>query len=374
MENSTLMAAASARSRVRLDGLGVRLFVQALPVHQPWVLSLAGADDLGVGLGAVYTLRGPTRRTMKDLIRRHAASGLAISDVLVDAGRYAGKRRGLASTPLDVDWVREQHRLGIQWALTDSGYVAEGDLAGLRDVLGYAARLGPRVIAVLAVHKSWLTRRAAELRDAIDAAAIPVALMVEDDDDPFDTPTAVRGLIHVVSSEIPVLSLRNDISAIGAVAFGAEAGAVGVTTSLRHFYPIREGGGGPGRGLPAAVVPQALAYRQLDRIADAYRGDPGQVYWRCPCSQCMGYTLNWLTGEQDAFIHSYLSLSIVAAHVLASPDPEDQKTSWIETCKFAQSINLEIEGESGAQWEPPRFQAAWVKAAAVLQANQQRRP
>ncbi|MFI6827559.1 hypothetical protein ACIBG5_10700 [Kribbella sp. NPDC050241] len=374
MENSTLMTAASARSRVRLDGLGVRLFVQAGPVHQPWVLRLAGADDLGVGLGAVYSLQGPTRRTMKDLVRRHAASGLQLADVLIDAGRYAGKRRVPASTPLDADWIREQHRAGIPWALTDSGYIAEGDVAGIRDVLGYGARLGPQVIVVVAVHKSWLTQRAAALRDAIDAAGVPIALMVEDDNDPFATPAAVKGLIHVVSSEVPVLSLRNDISAIGAVAFGAEAGAVGVTTSLRHFYPNREGGGGPRRGLPAAVVPQALSYRQLDRIADAYRSDPGQAYWRCPCSQCMGYTLNWLAGEKDAFVHSYLSLSIVAAHVLASPEPEDQMTSWIETCKFAQSVNLEIEGETGVPWEPPRFQAAWVKAWTTIKSNQQRRP
>lgn len=370
MENSTATMIASVQPANRLDGLGARLFVQAGPKHAPWVLRLADSDNIGV----VYSLHGPTRSSLKSLARQHERSLGDTSGLMIDAGRYAGKSRVPATTPLDADWIREQHRAGLRWALTDSGYIADGDSVGLSSVLQQASPLGPDVIVVLAVHKRWLTQRAAELREVVEAAGLPVALMVEDDDDPFDTPAAVTGLIHLLACAVPVLSLRNDISAIGAIAFGAEAGAIGATTSLRHFFPQREGGGGGNRGKAAAVVPQALAYRQLERIADAYRSDPNQLYWPCTCTECVGRTLNWIIDEEDAFIHSYLSLSSVAAHVLSSPEPDDQKTSWIEKCKFAQSVNLDIEGSTGVPWEPPRFQAAWVKAWSSITANAPRRP
>jgi hypothetical protein len=364
MESSTATVVAGLRPTRLLDGLDACLFTHAIPSQARWVTRLSGFDNIG----AVYSLRGATRSTLKDLARRHQSVTGTTSDLLIDAGLYLGNGRDLAGGSLDPDWIRDQHRAGLRWALTDSGYVDEGDAAGLDSILHQAARLGDGVIATLPVHKRWLTERADELLRAIEEACVPVALMVEDVNDPFGTVRAVKGLIHLLGGEIPILSLRNDISAIGAIAFGAVAGAIGTRTSTRHFVPRSEGGGG-NRGKPAAVVPAALAYRQLERIADAYRREPNSLHWRCSCAECGGQTLNWVVEEDAAFIHSALSLGTVAARVLNSPSPDDRRKSWIESCKFAQSVNYEIESMAGVPWEPPKFQNAWVKACPRISAN-----
>jgi hypothetical protein len=192
--------------------------------------------------------------------------------------------------------------------------------------------------------------------------------MVEDADDPFDTKSSVLGLVHLLESDVPILSLRNDCSAIGALAFGAVGGAVGTRTSLRHFFPIRDHGGFGGRGATAALVPMALVYKKLDRIVDAYRLDPSQPYWLCHCLECAGKTLNSIIEEEQAFAHSLMCLVRITAKVLSSPSPDDRRQSWIRTCQVAQSTNYEISG-AGVPWKPPAFQNAWVKAWAQLTAN-----
>jgi hypothetical protein len=46
------------------------------------------------------------------------------------------------------DWVSFQHHNQLPWALTDSGYCADGDLGGLNATLRAGAGLGTGVIIV----------------------------------------------------------------------------------------------------------------------------------------------------------------------------------------------------------------------------------
>ena len=146
--------------------------------------------------------------------RKHAPH----ADILIDASLYTGKNRKFASAAPQRDWISFQHYHGLTWALTDSGYCADGDLGGLTATLQRGAALGPRVIVALPLAGSWVVDEASTVKDLIDRHSTPVALMVEDEKDPFDQPGAVKGLVEILGAETPVLLLRSDAAALGAIA------------------------------------------------------------------------------------------------------------------------------------------------------------
>src|SRR4051812_28625439 len=139
-----------------LPGIGEPLFVQAPITQAASVADVAASAEIGT----VYTLKsylGRVQTKPADLdavVRLHREKAGVDAGILIDAGRYAGKSRVLASTPIDAAFIDQQLALGLPWALTDSGYVSETDVAGLHSILQDAARLmkgGKRLIAVLPV-------------------------------------------------------------------------------------------------------------------------------------------------------------------------------------------------------------------------------
>ncbi|WP_433555813.1 hypothetical protein ACQPWY_25800 [Pseudonocardia xinjiangensis] len=123
--------------------------------------------------------------------------------LLFDASRYAGKRRRLASGPFDRSWLAAQREAEVP-VLTDSGYVAEGDEAGLVSVLQRAADLGD-VIATLALHSWWLNRAGGldRLLGHVQAAGVPIALALEHSGDPLGVGRTLRGMIALLGVGVP---------------------------------------------------------------------------------------------------------------------------------------------------------------------------
>jgi hypothetical protein len=351
------------------DTAGGRLWAQG-PVSEAAALAAAVAPD---GLGTVLTLASNTVKRTAALKRGAAAARAAspLGRLMADASRYSGKNRRLASEPFDPDWLALQRDLGMAQVLTDSGYVDDGDHAGLENLLGRAARLPAGTVCVLPLAQSWLLRDADAAVAAVDRHAVPVALVLEHAKDPLAKPEAVRGLLRLLACAPPVTLLRSDVSALGALVHGADGAAVGTDSGLRHLFPVTKGGGGGHAPRVSAVVPALLGYFTLARIEDAHTADPDLDVWRCPCWMCADRSVTWLSDSGDpagnAYRHSLAALARIAGGLLnPALTGAEQQTSWREQCQHAQSFHMDIHGTLGDDWEPKKALAAWVKAGGAL--------
>lgn len=292
--------------------------------------------------------------------------------VLADANRYAGKNRAVATATgsnLDPAWVAVQRELGLSAALTDSPYVPAEKQTALAAVLDEARALGPDVVAVLPLHLDWLKKDVASLIAEINKAAVPVALVLEHDNDPLGVQDAVAGLVRLLAeAEVKIALLRCDISVIGAVAFGASLGAVGTTTALRHLYPTKEKGGGFNGGARIGIyVPRSMAYRALDTLNTAIALDQEhQERWICGCHRCFNRPLSHIHDEVAAYQHSLTAIAELGQNILDASSPLHRQHAWVGQCNHAQVTNMEIAAETGLNWDPPKFQGAWHKLAPSL--------
>jgi hypothetical protein len=281
--------------------------------------------------------------------------------ILLDAARYAGENRLPASAPFNPRWRRRQRDLGLP-VLTDSGYLAAADGDGLRLILRNAATADD-TIALLPLHLSWLTDPAMRrmLRYTVRQYGVPVALVLESKRDPFAAQGAVDGLVELLDAGPPVLLLRSDVSALGALCAGAMAAAVGTTGSLRHLYPRDDVSRRPLRTAKTSVVFRAtLSYKWVSSIARARHRHPGEPIWACECEVCEGRPVDWLNevDEQQrdyaAFRHSMHVLFQLRDELNGNP------RSWNSRCTDALSRTRELG------WERNRALDRWVSVHSGL--------
>lgn len=283
--------------------------------------------------------------------------------VVPDRARYTGKNRLLASHPFDPVWIQRQRLLGLPAVLPDGGYVAEHDEPGLLSVLQRTADLGPDVVAPLFLSANWLQRdKLPCLVEAVIDAGVPIAVAFEHLKDPLAKKAAVYGLVALLQVPVPVLLLRCDTSSIGALAYGAVAAAVGTRSSLRHFYPVTDGGGPIHPPKPAAVVERLLSYVQLDKIDQTAQLDPDHPDWHCSCDWCNGRSLQSLASAPDpelaAFLHSIEVLFRIRTNILMAGDLTARREAWTEQCSAAQFNHMDID-DTRFKWEVPKHLAHW---------------
>ncbi|MEV0704264.1 hypothetical protein AB0I53_40995 [Saccharopolyspora sp. NPDC050389] len=139
-----------------------------------------------------------------------------------------------------------------------------------------------------------------KLCDEISAHGVAVAVVLEHRDDPLGVQAALRGLLRLVALDTPVLLLRSDVSALGALCFGALYAAVGTTPTLRHLYPVTSGGGGGGERPVSILVPHCLSYVGTEKVAAAIPLTPDQAnHWECVCDTCNGRQLEHFVTIED---------------------------------------------------------------------------
>lgn len=320
----------------------------------------------GEGMGAVITLSADDKLTAPQAAAaRFLRLNPSLDHVLFDADRYSGQERAGAGHQLSHAWVRAQLDAGVRRAMTDSPYIAAGDLATLTGILRWASTYGDQVIAALPIHLSWLTdpTQLAELVREVNTYGVAVAVIGEHAKDPFGTRAAVQGLVDLIEQTTTlVLLLRSDLAAVGALAFGASAGAIGTSTTLRHnfiftekkdekdFFPAVK---------PAAFAPCAMSYRTLEKIAAAVRADTQHPErWTCECDTCNGAPLSVITDASMAYQHSLSTIGDLAHAVLTGPE-RDRRATWVQKCWHAQIVNEELRVDLGIPWDNPPFLAAW---------------
>ncbi len=202
-------------------------------------------------------------------------------------------------------------------------------------------------------------------------ARVPVAVALEHSADPLGVQQVLRGLLLLLATGVPVVLLRSDVSAIGALCHGAHAAAVGTTTSLRHIYPMPkpDAGGGGRRAGVAVFVPHCLSYLGVDKVAGAVQRTPDMSHlWVCECTACAGRTMDHFATIRDeatrtdvAFRHSVELLHQLRDELLAPHlDEADRELAWHERCKAAAWHHTEI-GAQLFDWRPPNFLTAWRK-------------
>lgn len=315
-------------------------------------------------LGAVLCVSPKTPRAdLNDIVERFATSGADPVGLMLDANRYSGKSRAVGTDGMSTAWVRAQSNVGIAHPLTNAGYIPAGEYDVLHAVLRASAAMGDHVVAALPVANRYLNRDIDRLIDEVNEAGVAIGLMVEHRDDPFGTRANVAGLIKLLeAARVPILILRCDLSVIGALAWGARAGAFGTSTSLRHIYPVsKSNGGGRAAGI-SAMVKTTMSLHRLEKIDDAIRRMPDPTMWNCPCITCYGRPLNWIATEDEAFSHSITAVSELANQVLA-PDlsPRQRREQWKSLCHSAQFRSMEVDSETGGAWgSQPGFLGAWV--------------
>ncbi len=338
-----------------LDQLRRRLLIQCRPSQADAAAEIAATH----GGGLVLTGAEPEAAVRR--LRRRGFGG----PILCDADRYSGKRRVSAGRGIRPAWCRRQHDLGLI-AVTDSGYLATRNWTGLRTILRAAAKQRGPVIAMLPLAARWFFRRPVveTMARELNAYGVPVAVALEHSSDPFGTQYVVRHFLHLLrATTVPVLLLRSDVSAIGALCHGAHTAAIGTTSALRHFYP----GTPHGRPRPpgtSVFIRHLLSYHRLDTCEAVFAGTPDiSQFWLCDCVVCGGATPARLRAADDpatvALHHSLHAQFLLHRELFRRVrTPEQLASAWHETCSHALFLHHQV-AEHADRWRTPPNVRSW---------------
>jgi len=312
----------------RVDDLLRRLLVQCPPELAADVAPVAAEYRSGI------VLTGPKPRASVRHLRRLGYTG----PILCDAGRYTGRHPLHAGAGLRTSWTAEQHELGLV-ALTDSGYLAAGDWPGLHKLLTEAARQPPPLLVTLPLAPGWFAvpMWVDRLVTVLDKARLPVAIVIVDDS--FDTRRVTRGFVRLLTAAVPIMLLRGDIGAAGAICHGAHAGALGATSGL--FVPALLGHHRP-----------AVLARIVERTPDLAE------LWPCHCPLCAGTVPTDLSPD-GIYLHS-LHAQLMLGDLLTDQrhDLAAMHTSWREHCGRALAVHHDV-AEVMPTWETPPAPGWW---------------
>ncbi|HWM06400.1 MAG TPA: hypothetical protein VNP92_29005 [Actinophytocola sp.] len=325
--------------------LSGRLLVQCRPGQAKNAARVASAHGTGL------VLTGHQPRPVVAALRAHGFTG----PILCDANRYSGRRRAVAGAGLRATWTAEQHDLGLV-ALTDSGYLAPYDWRGLRRILSEAARQPGQVIAMLPLAARWFEDSVDGLVEEIDAFGVPVAAAIEHPKDPFGVQYLTRGFLGLLEASVPVMLLRSDVSALGALSHGAHSAAVGTTTRLRRVPPRIGRGAVVSFPSLTAFAPPLLGHHPLDTIGKLTRLVDALP---CDCHECGGRALAALARtphpEVAAFRHSLSAQLTLWSRLRERPDPSD---GWHDHCRDALALHHRL-AETLPDWHTPNNLRSW---------------
>ncbi len=296
----------------RVDDLLRRLLVQCAPEQA------ATAADIATGYHSGLVVTGPKPRHTVRHLRRIGYSG----PILCDASRYAGTHPLRAGAGLRSAWTAEQHDLGLV-ALTDSGFLSPGDWPGLHRLLADARGHPPPLLVTLPLGAGWFAVPAwiDRLVATLNNARLPVAVAVVGDS--FATRYVTRGLVRLLTVTVPVVLLRSDIGALGAVCHGAHAGALATTSGL--------------------FEPALLGHHRPAVLARIVERTPGLAdLWPCACPECGGGGPGDLSPE-GIYRHSLHAQLALGDRLLSARHDLSAVTSmWRSRCEQALSVHEQV--------------------------------
>jgi hypothetical protein len=224
---------------------------------------------------------------------------------------------------------------------------------------------------VLPLEPWWLRRQQGlpRLIEEVRSADRPVALVLLHRYNGLDIKGAVAGLLEFISAvrPLPVVLLRNDISAIGAVAHQAFAGFVGWSTNTRHGpLPMRRPGGDEEQDeSPSVFVPALNDYLKSSKLPALAHIRRMEVL-RCDDRVCRGDSLLRIAdlsetdlrdGRRLASLHNLASTEQLARRVLSAADP---RGAWWEACNIGAKTIVSL-AERGVSLPLHRWTRQWLE-------------
>jgi hypothetical protein len=290
--------------------------------------------------------------------------------ILIDPAVYAPQARTEPEPLFDYDdWLMRQKAAGVPLILTDSPRIRNKDQSALRKALARWDAIDEPTLVVLPIEPWWLREGLPGLIEEVRAAGRPVAVVLLHRYNGLDIKGAVTGLLTFISAvkPLPVVLLRSDISAVGAVAHQAFAGFVGWSANSRHGpLPVRRPEGDDERDeSPSVLVPSLNDYVKTSRLSVFARIRRPDVL-RCDDRMCRGDSLLRIAdlsetdlrdGRMLACLHNLASTEQLARRVLAAADP---RGAWWEACN-AGARSIASLAERGVSLPLPRWLRQWLE-------------
>ena len=293
--------------------------------------------------------------------------------VLVDPAAYAPQPKADSEALFDYDdWLIRQQAAGVPLILTDTPRIRNKDRSALQKALARWAAIDEPTLVVLPIEPWWLREGLSCLTEEVRAAGRPVAIVLLHRYNGLDTAGAIPGLLAFISAvqPVPVVLLRCDISAVGAVAHRAFAGFVGWSANTRHGpLPMRQ----PDRAeddderdeSPSVLVPALHDYFKASKLPAFARNRRLDVL-RCGDPVCGGDSLLKITevsevdlqaGRLLAGRHNVAVTEQIARRVLSAAEPRD---AWWEACDAGAKVSASL-AESGVSLPLSRWLRQWLQ-------------
>jgi hypothetical protein len=336
-----------------LDGITSGIF--------PYLGGSVGADQLRSIVMAYESVIVPGRQGAKLAAKTPG--------VLVDPAEYAPQPRTEQETLFDYDdWLMRQQAAGVPLILTDTPRIQNKDISALQKALARWDTIDEPTLVVLPLEPWWLRKGLHRLIEEVRLAGRPVALVLLHWYNGLDDKGAVAGLLEFISAvrPLPVVLLRSDISAIGAVAHQAFAGFVGWSANTRHGpLPMRRPESDDERDeSPSVFVPALNDYLKTSKLPVFARIRRPEVL-RCDDRECRGDTLlriadlsetDLRNGRMLACLHNLASTEQLARRVFAAADP---RAAWWEACNAGAKAIASLT-ERGVSLPLQRWLRQWL--------------
>ena len=178
--------------------------------------------------------------------------------------------------------------------------------------------------------------------EPVRSSGLPVATVFAGHRDPLATPRQLDGAIQVIEAGEVSFVLRCDVSAVGLMALGATAGAIGTSSSARHLWlPTRRvQGKTPSRNL---FVPRFANWMKVEFVEQSAVDPELDDLFRCDCPVCGPGGDVRLLAEADQELqdaHSIASAVRLAREVLEADSPI---SAWRSVCQTAVGAYDELE-------------------------------
>ena len=191
--------------------------------------------------------------------------------------------------------------------------------------------------ALLAVDHRWLTKGSGQAIDVFTTHGAPVALVLVNSNDPLSVGGAIGGLLAILRNHRNVSLLRCDHGAIGALAFGATHGSIGLGTGTRHLYPPRSRGFGSGKPNDRSVRLFSLDLLDWFTAVTIAGWSASEVPITCSLECCNGQELARFLDERrldEADLHNRTAIGALASYILEAPS-DMRRRLWAERCHQA---------------------------------------
>jgi hypothetical protein len=315
--------------------------------------------------GAV--LHGRQGATLARRLRNHGYRGI----LMWDPENYGISLSQQAPQLLPDDEERavtNQRALGVDAFLAPTMMPARDDPDAIKKLLDLGQRfvtaaelVDKRIPSFVTLPLSglWLGSQSGHLVKDVADAGLPVALVLAATGDPLQRAAAIRTVLSVIEAAPLAIGLRCDLSAIGAVACGALAGAIGASSTYRHLYLPRKGSSQTIDRDGHVLVPGLSTWLKRATLG---RLDKNLEALRCHAPICGGRSVYRFLGSdpstrREAEVHAVEWWAELARQVLAPDNREQRVDRWQQHCLNSLSA-FEEEGVTGLAARPG-FLVGW---------------